>query len=280
MSKERRREWLDVTYLEAGNSYRYPLIEVVTIFFIFLAFSAVYNLAMMPQWMDTAPGPMWNGTSQIDSLLSYESTMSTFVLSSALEQVWLVLMFLMPILIAYTTARAFEDGSLRTILSYPVRRSHLLLMRTLVSVLIIGALTNLSVFLALFLFLPSPFDLFSALSLIGIFWLAILFITSSVVFLSVLVKRMIVAIVGGVASWYGLLTLAYTPDAPSIIQALANPIRMMTRYILGDKDTPWRFMIGGETPLIGDIYLAITIMILAIIIFLATSVVLFRRAEI
>jgi ABC-type transport system involved in multi-copper enzyme maturation permease subunit len=280
MSKERRREWLDVTYLEAGNSYRYPLIEVITIFFLYLAFSAVYSLAMMPQSMDTMPGPMWNGTSQVDFLLSYESTVSTFVLSSALEQAWLVLMFLMPILIAYTTARAFEDGSLRTLLSYPVRRSHLLLMRTLVSVLIIGGLTNFSIFLALFLFLPAPLGLVSVLSLIGTFWLAILFITSSVVFLSVLVKRMIVAAMGGVASWYGLLTLAYMPDASPIVQSLANPVRMMTRYILGNRNTPWRFILGGETPLIGDVYLTLAIMVLAIIIFLATSMLLFRRTEI
>jgi ABC-type transport system involved in multi-copper enzyme maturation permease subunit len=280
MSKERRREWLDVTYLEAGNSYRYPLIEVITVFFLYLAFSAVYSLAMMPQSMDTMPGPMWNGTSQVDFLLSYESTVSTFVLSSALEQAWLVLMFLMPILIAYTTARAFEDGSLRTLLSYPVRRSHLLLMRTLVSVLIIGGLTNFSIFLALFLFLPAPLDLVSVLSLIGTFWLAILFITSSVVFLSVLVKRMIVAAMGGVASWYGLLTLAYMPDASPIVQSLANPVRMMTRYILGNRNTPWRFILGGETPLIGDVYLTLAIMVLAIIIFLATSMLLFRRTEI
>jgi ABC-type transport system involved in multi-copper enzyme maturation permease subunit len=280
MSKERRREWLDVTYLEAGNSYRYPLIEVITVFFLYLAFSAVYSLAMMQQLMDTTPGPMWNGTSQVDFLLSYEGTVSTFVLSSAIEQAWLVLMFLIPILIAYTTARAFEDGSLRTLLSYPVRRSHLLLMRTLVSVLIIGALTNFSIFLALFLFLPAPLDLVSVLFLIGTFWLAILFITSSVVFFSVLVKRMIVAAMGGVALWYGLLTLGYMPDAPPILQSLANPIRMMTRYILGSRDTPWRFIIGGETPLIGDVYLTLTVMALAIIFFLATSLLLFRRAEI
>jgi ABC-type transport system involved in multi-copper enzyme maturation permease subunit len=280
MSKERRREWLDVTYLEAGNSYRYPLIEVITVFFLYLAFSAVYSLAMMQQLMDTTPGPMWNGTSQVDFLLSYEGTVSTFVLSSAIEQAWLVLMFLIPILIAYTTARAFEDGSLRTLLSYPVRRSHLLLMRTLVSVLIIGALTNFSIFLALFLFLPAPLDLVSVLFLIGTFWLAILFITSSVVFFSVLVKRMIVAAMGGVALWYGLLTLGYMPDAPPILQSLANPIRMMTRYILGSRDTPWGFIIGGETPLIGDVYLTLTVMALAIIFFLATSLLLFRRAEI
>jgi ABC-type transport system involved in multi-copper enzyme maturation permease subunit len=280
MSKERRREWLDVTYLEAGNSYRYPLIEVITVFFLYLAFSAVYSLAMMQQLMDTTPGPMWNGTSQVDFLLSYEGTVSTFVLSSAIEQAWLVLMFLIPILIAYTTARAFEDGSLRTLLSYPVRRSHLLLMRTLVSVLIIGALTNFSIFLALFLFLPAPLDLVSVLFLIGTFWLAILFITSSVVFFSVLVKRMIVAAMGGVALWYGLLTLGYMPDAPPILQSLANPIRMMTRYILGSRNTPWRFIIGGETPLIGDVYLTLTVMALAIIFFLATSLLLFRRAEI
>jgi len=70
------------------------------------------------------------------------------------------------------------------------------------------------------------------------------------------------------------------PHAPLIVQSLANPIQMMKRYILGCGNTPWRFIIGGETPLIGDVYLTLTTMVLAIIIFLATSLLLFRRAEI
>jgi len=281
MSKNRRREWLDVTLLEAGHSYRSPLVEYLTIFFLYISFSAVYGMAMMTQSVDTRPGPMWNGTSQIEYLLSYESTVSTFVLSSALERLWMTLLFITPMLIAYTTARAFEDGSLRTLLSYPVKRSHLLLMRTLIPYLIIGTLSTVSILLGLFLLLPVPLSLSSTLFLVGTYWFANLLLTSSVVFISVLTKRMMVSAIGGVAAWYGLLTLSYMPQVPAMVTWISNPVRLVYQHLLGGIGSPWRFIIGGgETPLIGDVLLTFAVMAFVIGLFLMSSILLFRRMEV
>lgn len=281
MSKNRRREWLDVTRLEAGHSYRFPLVEFITVLILYISFSAVYQIATMTHSMDTRPGPMWNGTSQIESILSYESTVSTFVFSRALEQLWMTLLFIAPMLIGFTTARAFEDGSLRTLLSYPVKRSHLMLMRILIPVLIFGTITTLSILLGLILLLPVQLDLGSILLLTGTYWLANLLLTSSVVFLSVVTKRMVIAAISGVAAWYGLLTLSYMPNVPAIVSWISNPVGLMQQYLLGGRDTPWRFIIGGsEAPLIGDVYLTFAIMALAIILFLVSSILLFRRMEV
>lgn len=281
MSKTRRREWLDVTRLEAANSYRSPLVECITVFFLYVSFSVVYQIAMMSQSMDIRPGPMWNGTSQVEYLVSYENTIATFAFSRALEQVWLTILFITPLLVALTTARAFEDGSLRTLLSYPVKRSHLLLMRTLVPFLFIGAISTIPILLALLLLLPAQLDISAILFLTGAYCMANLLITGSIVFLSVLTKRMVIAAVGGVASWYSLLTLSYMPQVPAIVSWISNPVSLVKRFILGGKNTPWQYVLGGNgTPLIGDIYFTFAIIAMATFAFLVSSMLLFRRMEV
>jgi ABC-type transport system involved in multi-copper enzyme maturation permease subunit len=283
MDKDRRREWLDVTRLEAGQSYRYPLVEFLTIIVLYISFSAIYPVAAMSRLMDTRPGPMWNGTSQIDAMLMYERTLATYVFSRALEQVWMALLFLAPVLLAYTTAKAFEDGSLRTILSYPVRRSHLLLMRSLLPVLLLGTVTTVSAFLALLLLVPAPLDLGALLSLTVTFWLALLLLTSSVVFLSVVTKRMVIAAIGGIALWFGLFTLSYMPDVPEIVSWVADPVHLMQQYFLGGEDSLWRFIIGASEsgpPPPGDILLMLSIVGLVSVLFLVVSVLIFRRLEV
>jgi ABC-type transport system involved in multi-copper enzyme maturation permease subunit len=282
MDRSRRREWLDVTLLEASNAFRSPLFECIMVFFLYMAFSVVGLISVQSQSMDLYPGPTWNGTSQIEYMLSYESTVATFALAQALGSMWVTSLFVVPLLIALTTAKAFEDGTLRTLLSYPVRRSHLLIMRTLVPFLIIGALTTLSTLLALFLMLPAPLDLAAILVLTGAYWMSVLLITSSIVLLSIVVKRMVIGAISGVALWYGLLSLSDLPQTPTIISWIINPVLMATRYTFVGKFTPWQnYWFGGSgTPLIGDIQFVFVMMALVSVILLGVAVTQFRRVEV
>ncbi|MHA1970684.1 MAG: hypothetical protein ACTSXE_02425 [Candidatus Thorarchaeota archaeon] len=270
MSNNRKREWLDVTRLEFRHSYRSPLVEFITVFFLYIAFSATYAWASRPLWIGTIPGPTWNGTAQIDYFQSFMNSISTTTLVSSLDQLWAVIMFIMPLIVAFTTARSFEDGSLRTLLSYPVERTHLLLMRILVPFLIIGGISTLSVLLAQFLMVPAVIDIGAFLSYFGIFYLAIILVIASISLLAIVTKRMMATAVGGVAVWYGLLIFSWTSACPRVLFWIMNPIYMFSQYNLG----------GELAPVLGDVLYTIGVMSVMVVVFILSAIMLFKKVEV
>ena len=269
MSNNRKREWLDVTRLEFRHSYRSPLVEFITVFFLYIAFSATYGGASRPHGIDTVPGPAWNGTAQIDYFNSFMNSISTITLANSLEQLWVVIMFIMPLIIAFTTARSFEDGSLRTLLSYPVERTHLLLMRILVSFLIIGGISTLSVLLAQFLMVPATIDIGVFLSYFGIFYLAIILVITSISLLAIVTKRTMATAVGGVAVWYSLLIFSANSADLRVISWIMNPIYMFSLYIRG----------GEDAPMLGDVLFTIGVMSVMVVVFILSAIMLFKKVE-
>ncbi len=270
MTKARKREWWDVTRLEFRHSYRSPLVEYITIFFLYVSFSAANSITSYMNSIDTRPGPMWDGTNQIEYFLSYMNSITTIVFSTILEQLWMTILFIMPLIVAFTSARSFEDGSLRTLLSYPVKRSHLLIMRILVPVFIIGGISTFSALLALLLMVPAPLNIGVIMGFIGVFCMALFLSCASISLLAVLTKRMVTTAIGGVAVWFGLLTLSYMPWSPKIISWIANPTNMLSQYLSG----------GEGAPMMGDVLVTIGIMFTLVILFLCASVALFRKTEV
>lgn len=281
MSENRRREWLDVTRLEAEHSYRFPLAEFLIVLFVYISFTAIYLVLVSPNTIGAEPGPMWNGTIQVGYMTAYQQSLGTFVFSRALEQFWMTLLILVPLLVSYTTTKTFEDGSLRTLLSYPVRRSHLLLMRVLLPVLMLGSMTTVSALLALLILIPAPLDLGALLSLTSTYWLALLLLTCSVVFLSVLTRRMVITAIGGITLWFGLFSLGLLPDTHPIVTWVSNPVRLMRQHLLWEETSPWRHSVGGSAaPPIGDVFLMVSVVSLVIMVFLVVSIFVFRRMEV
>jgi hypothetical protein len=224
---------------------------------------------------------MWDGTAVIDHFRSFMNSISTITLANSLEQLWLVIMFIMPLIIAFTTARSFEDGSLRTILSYPIERTHLLFMRILVPIFIIGGISTLSVLLAQLLMVPAAIDIGAFLGYFGVFYLAIILGITSITLLAIVTKRMMATAVGGVAVWYGLLMFSYTSASPRIISWIMNPINMFSHYISeGEGYTFFPYFSGGESaPMLGDVLFTIGVMSVMVVVFLLCTIMIFRRVE-
>ena len=269
MSNNRKREWLDITRLEFRHSYRSPLVEFITVFFLYISFSATYSWASRATNFSTIPGPTWNGTAQIDYFHSFMNSASTTTLARSLEQLWVVIMFIMPLVIAFTTARSFEDGSLRTLLSYPVERTHLLLMRILLALLIIGGISTLSVLLAQFLMVPAAIDIGVFLSYFGIFYLAIILVIASISLLAIVTKRTMATAVGGVAAWYSLLIFSSSSASLRNISWIMNPIYMFSQYLGGNE----------TAPMLGDVLFTIGVMSVMVVVFILSAIMLFKKVE-
>jgi hypothetical protein len=277
MSQVKRREWLDVTRLDFRHAYRSPLVEVLIALFLYISISTVYSWAngTLPSFTHGI------GSGSADRVLFYTSIVTTFVISKALEQLWVMAIFTGPPLVAFATARAFEDNSLRAILSYPVKRWHLLLMRTIVPTIIMGTCVTFSVLLVVFLMIPAPWNIETCILLFGMFWLMLLMLNASTIFLAVLTRRMVVSAVVGCGAWFSLqLASTTTSTAPVILRCIGNPIVFIASYVFGEGSNeilPW---LSGDTATISMVVGSLCLISVMIVLFLSLSMWLFKRAEV
>jgi hypothetical protein len=275
MSKAKRREWLDVTRLDFRHTYRSPLVEILIVLFLYFSFNAVSN------WMNwTLFFTVGVGIDPTEIFLPYVNIFTTFTVAQALEQLWAMLIFIVPLLVAFTTAKSFEDNSFRTILSYPVKRWQLLIMRTIVPTVIIGTCVTFSVLLAVFLMIPAPWNLGACVLLFGVFWLALLMIITSTVFLAVITKRMIVSALGGVAVWFSLMSSSYSIATPEILRWIGNPMIFISRYVYGESFDGILPIISSTVPTTEIVLSFVALLSVLIVLFLSLSVWLFKRMEV
>jgi hypothetical protein len=271
MSEVNRREWLDVTRLDFRHVYRSPLVEILIVLFLYISVNVARNVGN---------NSIYTGFGETDNFLLFVDFVTNFVFSTALEQLWMTLLFVIPLLVAFTTARALEDGSFRTILSYPIKRWHLLVMRVIIPTVIVGTCATVSVFLAVFLMIPAPWHIGSLFLLLSIFWLALLMVCASIVFLAVLTKRMIVTALGGAAVWFSLASASYMTGTPEILKWIGNPIMYMASYIYGEEIPPsfpiWLASVPTTEAVLGFVGLVSAVIVLLLLL----SVWLFKRMEV
>lgn len=275
MSRVKRREWLDVTRLDFRHTYRSPLVEILIVVFLYFSFNAVSN------WMGrTLSFTGGAGIESTEIFLPYVNIFTTFEVAQALEQLWAMLIFIVPLLVAFTTAKSFEDNSFRTILSYPVKRWQLLIMRTVVPAVIIGTCITFSVLLAVLLMVPAPWNLGACILLFGVFWLALLMIITSTVFLAIITKRMIVSALGGVVVWFSLMSSSYSIATPEILRWIGNPMIFISRYVYGADFDGILPIIPSAVPTTEIMLSFVALLSVLIVLCLALSVWLFKRMEV
>lgn len=275
MSKIKRREWLDVTRLDFRHTYRSPLIEILIVLFLYFSFNAVFNWT---HW--TYSFVVGAGIESAERFLPYVNIITTFEVAQALEQSWVMVVFIVPLLVAYTTAKSFEDNSFRTILSYPVKRWQLLIMRAVVPTIIIGTCVTFSTILAVLLIIPAPWNIGGCFLLFGVFWLATLIVIISTLLLSVITRRMIVSALGGVAVWFTLMSSSYSIATPEILRWIGNPVEVIANYIYGEDFNGILPRIQNSAPTTDAVLGLIVLLSVIVVLLLSLSVWLFKRMEV
>jgi hypothetical protein len=275
MSKVKRREWLDVTRLDFRHTYRSPIVEILIVLFLYFSFNAVFSWT---NW--TLSFVVGVGIEPTEIFLPYVNMITTFEVAQGLEQLWAMVIFIVPLLVAFTTAKSFEDNSFRTVLSYPVKRWQLLIMRTIVPTVIIGTCITFSVLLAVFLMIPAPWNIGACVLLFCVFWLALLVVITSTVFLAVITRRMIVSALGGVAVWFSLMTSSYSITTPEILRWIGNPITFIARYVYGGDSNDIFPIIPSTVPTTETVLGIITLLSVMVVLLLSLSVWLFKRMEV
>ena len=232
--RENKEKLRAVIGLQWANSYRFPIVEVILATFLFIGFASVLaSLFIYHPRLRITPGPSWIATQWLDfySQLVSEAATSAYAFS-ALNCVY-VLVLVVPLLVVFSVARGFEDGSHQTMLSYPVRRSTLLLTKICSIVVLTGTSVTAALWVAVSLLSPGGSELHNLLLVTGSLWAFIFLVVSSTTLISVLSRRTMLAAFLGVGFWYGVMSLAFTPNASLILGGVLNPVSVANELING-----------------------------------------------
>ena len=232
--RENKEKLRAVIGLQWADSYRFPIVEVILATFLFIGFASVLaGLSSYRPGLRITPGPSWNATQRLEtySRIVNEAATSAYAFS-ALNCVY-VLVLVVPLLVVFSVARGFEDGSHQTMLSYPIRRSTLLLTKVCSIVVLTGTSVTAALWVAVSLLSPGGSELHNLLLVTGSLWVFIFLVVSSTTLISVLSRRAMLAAFLGVSLWYGVTSLTSTPNAFLGLGGVLNPVSVANELING-----------------------------------------------
>ena len=253
--------------IEIGMSYRFPVIE---------GFAALIFLT--PIW---AAVLLWQAVDILPDALEYflfaEFGFSGMHLATLMAGWAESFSIIVMVLVSFTVAKSFEDGYIQTLLTYPVERVTVLLVKTICVIIIPAGLITFSCLFAILFIIPqAPLIGHVSIMLLGV-WISILLFAILSMLVAVITKKVSATAIFGLA--YGLVTPYLLNDTavPNIIRVALNPLGAAYRYITSHSSY---MMFGTEmTPLL-DIQIGFGISLMISFIILAFTLWLFTRSEI
>ncbi|MHA2374478.1 MAG: hypothetical protein ACXAEB_15845, partial [Candidatus Thorarchaeota archaeon] len=205
----------------------------------------------------------------LENFFANVETMSLQTGLASINGLMQVLVILVPMLVAFSISKGFEDGTLRTFLSYPIGRTRLLAIKAGFAIALVGVPVNLALLATQLLLYPANTLSIDLLLLVLSFWLFILLIGSISTLISVTFKRVSLASMTGVGLWYSILILTLIgPETYESFLGVFNPINITIKFVI------------GYGPVAVDLAVSFVFNVLLSLIAFALSIVLFRRAEI
>jgi len=268
--RERLSELKKLSRLELTLSYRFPAIEFLIAILVFSSGLGVLSIGMTSIGMNLDPDPYYNATQTTEHYTEHMMQKKTLAYVYALATCTNVLFFLIPLFVAFTVARPFEDGTLKTILSYPVNRSTLMSVRTLLllSLTIIPAIALSAVWTSTLI--PSDLNIGYAMIASIATLVSILMMYAISQFVAIISKKSSATVIVGMIFWIVVTTLISSPLYPITLVTTLNPVYAVFNFIIG----------GEYAPTINDLIVGISSALAIALCLLATSLKLFSKVEV
>ncbi|NHI84303.1 MAG: hypothetical protein EAX81_08395 [Candidatus Thorarchaeota archaeon] len=220
--------------IELALSYRIPLIESMAAIVAYTSCISVFMVIFQTIGLNLVlSDTLYNGPENVGAYQQIISERATMSYALAQTSCWTFFTILVPLFFAFTLARAFEDGTLRTLMSYPISRTMLLTVKTLVFIIVISIPVILIPLLLIATYLPSE----AIVNYLGLFIISTLLSVAQLsvtsILLSVLSKDAATTAVVGVLLWVGLSYLSSLPTIPIHFLMLCSPIKMLSNYAVG-----------------------------------------------
>ncbi len=258
--KNRLSNVIRLARIELNITYRFPMLEgLVAIFFFVIVWNTTGGWTAMPFGV----GQIDRINIILDGLIPSRIFYGVGVFSS-----WLAI--LVPLLAALSIAKPFEDGYMRSLITYPIRRTSVLLNKTLFAILIpAGTLSGAFLFAVVSVYpgFPSVYEL--SLTLVSL-WVTVALQAAVCAVIAVFFKRLSIASLFGIGFWLIVNLFLGSPDVSPLLLSVMNPLRAATEHL---RDLP-----GAASS--GDVFLGlVTALGFSISLFIA-SLYLFKRAEV
>jgi hypothetical protein len=263
--------------LEINMSYPFPTIVGLLSFFIFIASVALQNL---PDYGMTLYLPIgWDGITMTEELAAAIRTMTTRASVLSILNSFYIVLLLIPLLIAFNFALSFGNGQIRTLVSYPIRREKLLLVKSGLVFILIATAVTLGGIIGLIFFYPFSIDVVLLGQLLIPLWATVFLITSSCTFIAVLSRSAPLTAVGGIGVWVGVFVMTPSQSIPSFLVYVLYPILAAINYILPDSPSPSPLSYLWTTSMNDVLYGCGVALVLGILL-LYLSILVFRRLEV
>jgi hypothetical protein len=259
--------------LELDISYPFPSAEGLSIIlgliiFLTIMFQSVYYPFMITE------SPFVNNL-ELERVSEFIAAPAFYILSGPYFDMMILFPILLPLLCAFRVAGPFENGVLKSVLTHPIRRSGLLVVKGLQILLLTCLPVTLGSFVGITLFNGLLLGLESALA-IASFWTLGFMILSLSFLVSVATRSSAKAAFGGVGLSTALFVIATLSKLPATIRGVANPLNLTVSYFQGFA--PFGNSIDGLV--FGDVIVSVlgslTVGVLAFLL----SIKLFKEAEI
>ncbi|MHA1638307.1 MAG: hypothetical protein ACTSUO_02705 [Candidatus Thorarchaeota archaeon] len=266
--KNRFRRIVALLRIEIGVSYRYPIIEGLVIL-IFL----------MPLW--TLLSLWFDITFQIDDFDKITYAVIGFSkrrFSSSLIGLTGWLAIIIPVLSSFAIAKSFEDGYVQTLVTYPIDRIKLMLVKfTLVILIPAITFTAMLLFASLVAFPELPILSDVVIILLGA-WVSIFFFASFTSLIAVTSKKVSTTAILGISYAFVTSFLQNISTIPNILRVVLNPLNGTVRFI-ADSAANIVYDVESMTTLI-ELQFGFSISLIIAIILLTMNLWVLRRSEI
>jgi ABC-type transport system involved in multi-copper enzyme maturation permease subunit len=257
------------TRYDLAASFKSPILEGV--FFILLASTLVPALlGIQKYWIPFVTS--FNGIDSdiLETIEAFNKDFSTVTLLSSLFSVGQLAIFITPLLLSFSFAQPLEDGSIRTLLSYPIKRSHFLTERFALPVIFTAGISSICSLGINYLLIPGNKDLEVFVLSIVFLWLLISLVTVCAILIGILTRNAVLTLVFGSGVWFlGNSFIVTSSETSIILRGLFSPMTVMLEYVSQ----------GFNAPPISDIYILLNVFPILIMLISAVSYVLFRRLE-
>ena len=229
------RGWLE---LEGGISYRFPVVESVIVTTLFVTIIATltgslrfWGLTIYPVDVDITQFIVISKTDIFD----------VYPILSIPSSLVFLLIFLVPMVVSYTTARGFENGTVKTLLSYPISRFQFLFLKITLGIVVLGTISTMSIMFASCITGQLTTQLSVLFAIIVGVWILIIFIVSVTTLFAIIIKNSIGAsFLGSGIFFLALLsyvqigmTLSQYSHSSYMIKGILNPLLLVNEYFIG-----------------------------------------------
>jgi ABC-type transport system involved in multi-copper enzyme maturation permease subunit len=257
----------ELVRVEFGVSYRFPIAEGLV--------AIIFGILLLPMIS------MWNigyfRFSEFDRIMYAVIGYPELRLAIGLFSICTWMPIVIPILSSFAIAKPFEDDYIRTLVSYPISRDMLLLVKTALVILIpAAALSFVYCFAFLTIFPQPPVVGDVAVALTGI-WLACLFFGCLATLVAVTSRKVSTTAVFGIV--YALIASLFSsdPTLSNVAKILLNPLSSASDFL---RDSATGILYETQGMALVDIQYGFAISLVISVVLFALSLLIFRRSEV